>query len=142
MVEVETQGPFFPMILLNCFNPGAQPVDLNGFSLQYSSAAGSTWNSLILLSGNPTGQKIFACPTGRGIKRRALPSPDLTATINLSATSGKVALVNSINPLSGTCPVTALLLIFWAMERPVVPKGSLQARAAVRWRLFEKPGVV
>ena len=40
----------------------------------------------------------------------ALPTPDDTgSTINMSGTNGKVALVNSITALTGTCPTTNII---------------------------------
>src|SRR6185503_113192 len=39
-----------------------------------------------------------------------LPTPDATGTINLSATTAKVALVSSTTPLAGACPSSISIL--------------------------------
>ena len=44
-------GAIFSNDYIELFNPGAQDLDLNGLSLQYTSSTGSTWNSLIALTG-------------------------------------------------------------------------------------------
>src|SRR5688572_8761763 len=96
-------GAIFSNDFIELFNPGPQAIDLNGFSIQYSSAAGTTWNSILTLSGIIPPQKYFLVQLAGGANGAMLPAPDGTATINLSATSGKIALVQSILPLSGSC---------------------------------------
>ena len=105
-------GAVFTNDFIELFNPGSQAVDLNGFSLQYSSAAGSTWNSIIPLSGIIPSKKYFLIQLSGGTNGVALPTPELSSSINLSATSGKIILVHSISALTGSCPVSALIIDF------------------------------
>ena len=47
---------------------------------------------------------LIAEAAGANLLAPALPTPDVTGTIPISATAGQVALVNSTTPLSGACP--------------------------------------
>lgn len=77
------------------FNLGAEPVTLNGWSLQYTSAAGTTWrNNVTSLSGTIPPHGYFLVALRGGTNGEALPTPHLVGTsTNLAASSGKVALV-------------------------------------------------
>ena len=133
-------GAVFSNDFIEIFNPGTQAIDLSGYSLQYSSAAGSTWNSLILLSGIIPAKKYFLVQLAGGLNGGFLPSPDLTSAINLSATSGKVALVNSINPLSGTCPVTSLIVDFLGYGTASCSEGQPAGQGSSTVALIRKAG--
>lgn len=98
------------------FNRGNTPVSLNGWSTQYASSSGSNWlvTPLSNVTLNP-GQYYLIQYASNGSTGSALPTPDLIAPPvtsngstfipNLSATTGKVALVNSVTPLPGVpCP--------------------------------------
>src|SRR5689334_6137187 len=89
---------------IELFNRGTAPVNLSTWSVQYASAAGSSWQSTNLTGTLQPGQYYLvqeAQGTGGTV---SLPTPDATGTIAMSATAGKVALVNSITALTGTCP--------------------------------------
>lgn len=96
---------------IEIFNNSALSIDLNGLSLQYASAAGSTWQKTDL-SGllDPYQYYLVQEAAGAG-GSLALPTPDAVGSIALSATSGKVALVDGNTQLTGTCP-NALILDF------------------------------
>ncbi|MCS6910302.1 MAG: lamin tail domain-containing protein [Anaerolineales bacterium] len=87
-------------------NLSALPVNTTGWSVQYAPATGSTWQ-VTPLSGTvaPGGLLLIQLASG-GANGIPLPVPDLTGTVNLAATAGKVALVNNTTPLAGTCPLT------------------------------------
>ncbi|HEX2191115.1 MAG TPA: lamin tail domain-containing protein [Longimicrobiaceae bacterium] len=89
---------------IELFNPGTEPVSLAGWSVQYASAAGSTWQ-VTSLSGTiqPGGYYLVQESAGTG-GTVSLPTPDATGTITMSASSGKVALSATATALSGTCP--------------------------------------
>ena len=88
-------------------NRGASPVDLTGWSVQYASAAGTSWAVAPLVGVIPPGgYYLVGLATSAG--GTPLPTPDVTnTTVNLSGNSGKVALVGSTAPLSGSCPGSA-----------------------------------
>src|ERR1044072_136992 len=79
------------------FNRGSAVADLGGWSLQYASGSGSTWQ--------PTAPTRSVQPGGRylvqlasGAVGAALPTPDATGTSNLAVSGGKVALAHSPRP--------------------------------------------
>ncbi|WP_236654589.1 lamin tail domain-containing protein [Streptacidiphilus anmyonensis] len=84
-------------------NNGSAPVDLSTWSVQYLSAspgATTTWQ-VTPLSGSiaPGGSYLVQEAAGTG-GTADLPTPDATGAINLSGTSGTVALVTSQTALS------------------------------------------
>lgn len=104
------------------FNRGDQPVSLSGWSTQYASASGTNW--LVTPLGNVTlqpGQYYLVQYASGGSNGSGLPTPDLIAPAvtvgtntfipNLSGTTGKLALVNSITQLpADSCPVNASIV--------------------------------
>lgn len=92
-------------------NRSQNAQDLTGWSVQYASASGSTWQRT-LLTGTlaPGGYYLVQQAQGAG-GSQALPAPDAAGTIAMSATAGKVALVPSTTILSGPCPTGFLDLI-------------------------------
>ena len=85
---------------IELYNRSAAAVPLDGWSVQYASAAGSTWQ-VTPLTGSiaPGGHYLIAEAAGAG-GTEPLPTPDATGSIAMSATSGKVALVTSAAPLA------------------------------------------
>jgi hypothetical protein len=94
---------------IELYNRGSDPVDLTGWTVQYASATGGTWASTSL-SGAIQPHKYFLIQEAAGTGGTlALPTPDATGGISMSATAGKVALVNNAAALSGTCPSGLML---------------------------------
>ncbi|GAA3932017.1 lamin tail domain-containing protein [Luteimonas lutimaris] len=85
-------------------NNGVEAISVDGWSVQYASAAGSSWQ-VTELSGSiaPGGYYLVKEADGNG-GTVDLPTPDATGSIAMSGTAGKVALVSSTAALSGTCP--------------------------------------
>jgi endonuclease G, mitochondrial len=99
---------------IEIFNRSANSVDLTGWSVQYSSAGGSTWSNKTSLSGTlaPGQYYLIQEAAGAGGNGTDLPIvPDITGTINLSSADGKIALVRSDTSLSGSCPSADVNLI-------------------------------
>jgi hypothetical protein len=85
------------------------PIDLSGCSVQYSSAGGSSWQ-VAPLSGSIQPHRYYLVQLGSGGSVGAdLPAPDAIASMNMSATAGKAALVNSTTALSGACPSSGII---------------------------------
>jgi hypothetical protein len=97
---------------IEIFNRGTTSVSVTGWSVQYASATGSSW-SVTNLSGSIAPGAYYLVQEAKGTGgTTALPTPDATGTINMSATSGKVALVKSQTALtcSTSCvPSTSIL---------------------------------
>jgi predicted extracellular nuclease len=87
-------------------NFSATPVDLTGYSVQYASATGTSYQ-VTPLSGTITpGEDYLIQESAGAAGTTALPTPQATGTINLSATAGKVALVSNTTALSGAGATT------------------------------------
>ncbi|WDJ85505.1 lamin tail domain-containing protein [Xanthomonas campestris] len=85
-------------------NTGTTTVSLDGWSVQYASAAGSSWQTTPLAGAVPAGGYYLIKQADGSGGSVALPTPDATGTLAMSGTAGKVALRNSTAALSGTCP--------------------------------------
>lgn len=94
-------------------NRGTTPISVNGMSIQYASAAGTTWLNQTNLSGTiPAGGYYLIREASDGTTGTVLPTPDATGTINMSVSTGKLALVASQTPLSGACPLGGSVIDF------------------------------
>jgi len=97
---------------IELYNNSSSPVTLAGWSVQYASSTGSTWTATNLTGTIPAhGYYLIQEAAGAG-GTTSLPTPDATGNINMSATTGKVALTSSTTILSGTCPTGGSLVDF------------------------------
>jgi predicted extracellular nuclease len=104
-------GSIYKNDFIELYNPTGLAVDLNGWSVQYASATGSSWQ-VTSLSGSIAAGAYYLIQESAGAGVAAsLPTPDATGSITMSATAGKVALVSSITALTGTCPVGFIDLV-------------------------------
>src|SRR5580765_1193311 len=90
-------------------NRGATTISLAGYSVQYASTAGTTWQVTNLAGSIPAGGYYLvqeAAGAGTGAN---LPPADASGGIPMSANNGKVALVSSTTALSGSCPTGGVL---------------------------------
>ncbi len=93
-------------------NRGDSAVDVSGWSIQYASASGSTWQRANLAGSIPAGGfYLIQLAAGSG-GTTDLPAPDASGGIPMSSTAGKVALVSSQNTLSGACPLGGAMVDF------------------------------
>jgi len=88
-------------------NRGTAAVDLSGWSVQYAASAGTSWQRTLLSGTLPAGGYYLIQEAAGTGGTQALPAPDATGSIAMSATAGKVALVQSTALLSGSCPAAA-----------------------------------
>ncbi len=89
---------------IELYNRSASTQSLAGWSVQYTSASGTTTWTLTALSGSIGPGKYYLVGMGTGTTGSALPTPNATGTTGMSSTAGKVALVNSTTALSGANP--------------------------------------
>jgi predicted extracellular nuclease len=89
------------------FNRSSSPVDVTGWTVQYASAAGSSWQKTALSGTIAPGHYYLVQESQGAAGTTPLPTPQAVGTIPMSATSGKIALVSdSTTIVSGvTCPV-------------------------------------
>ena len=105
-------GATFTNDFVELFNPTDHTVDLTGWSLQYTSAAGDSWD----FTSQPIGGFIepgqyYLIALAGGATGAPLPAANINGDINMSATTGKVALVNSFDPLEGVCPLGNVTIV-------------------------------
>jgi hypothetical protein len=100
-------GATYTNDFIEIFNPTQSTVSLAGWSVQYASSTGSSWQTTALpsISLQPGEYALIQEAVGAA-GRTPLPTPDATGTIAMSATAGKVALVSSIFALTGSCPTS------------------------------------
>jgi hypothetical protein len=86
------------------FNRGSTAVDVGGWTIQYASASGATWQSTALSGSIAPGRHYLVQLASAAAVGAALPTPDATGTTNLAVSGGKVAVVRDAIPL--TCGAT------------------------------------
>ena len=102
-----TGSPTFKNDYIELFNRGNAPVSLAGMSVQYASSTGNFTQATPLPSVTLQPGQYFLVQEGTaaGALGGTLPTPDASGTISMSATTGKVALVNGTTALGTTgCP--------------------------------------
>lgn len=104
-------GATFTHDFVELFNRSGDPVDVTGWTVQYASAAGNSWNS-VALTGTiaPGGYFLVQQAAGAG-GTQPLPTPDATGSANMSATAGKVVLALPGAVLTAiACPTGPLIV--------------------------------
>jgi DNA/RNA endonuclease G (NUC1) len=97
---------------IELFNRGTAPVNISGWSVQYASATGATWQKTDL-TGTIEPGKYFLIQQAAGTGGTTnLPAPDVTGTIAMGGTSGKVALVTNNTLLTVSNPSGAAIKDF------------------------------
>lgn len=95
---------------IELFNRGSVSVSVSGWSVQYASSTGTSWQKTNLPAVSiPAGGYLLVQEAPGTGGTTNLPAPDVSATIAMSATAGKVALVNSSAALSGACPTPGVV---------------------------------
>jgi uncharacterized protein len=84
---------------IELYNRGTAPVDLSGWSVQYASAAGTSWQVTPLTGSIQPGEHHLV-GEGAGAGGTTFPTPHDSGGIAMSATSGKVALVTAATALA------------------------------------------
>ena len=98
-------GALYQNDYIELFNPTNSTISVNGWSVQYSAATGTTWLATALPNVSiAAGQYYLVQLFSSGAIGSVLPVPDTTDTTNMAAGAGKVALVNTATVLTGACP--------------------------------------
>lgn len=94
-------GAQYKQDFVELYNSSSAPVDLSGWSLQYASTSGTSWQRTNLTGSVPAkSYYLIGQAVGNG-GSLDLPTPNVTGTIPMSGSGGKVALVNSQTTLAG-----------------------------------------
>ena len=99
-------GALFRNDYIELYNSTSADMDLTGWSVQYASAAGTSWNPTPLTGTIGAGRYFLVRESG-GTNGAPLPPFDTSGGIAMAAGAGKVALVNNTNALSGDCPAAS-----------------------------------
>ena len=84
-------------------------VSVAGWSVQYASAAGTSWQVTSLSGTIPAGGYYLIQQAQGNGGTLPLPSPDVAGTIAMAAASGKVALTVGTGALTGACPIATAI---------------------------------
>lgn len=97
-------GATYTHDFVELFNRSTATIDISGWSVQYASATGTSWQVAAIPAATTVAAGkyyLIQLATG-GAVGTALPAPDLIGpSINMGGTGGKVALVNDAVVLSG-----------------------------------------
>jgi hypothetical protein len=88
-------GATYKNDFIEIFNKGSTAVTVTGWSVQYTSASGSSWSKTNLNGTIQPGHYYLVQEAQGSGGTTNLPTPDATGTIAMSLSSGKVALVNN-----------------------------------------------
>jgi hypothetical protein len=139
-------GATFTNDYVELFNRGTASVSLTGWTIQYASATGTTWQAAALSGSVPPGRSYLVELASAASVGSPLPTPDATGTTNLANAGGKVALVRDSTLLTcgaapGSCSTNAQVadLIGWgsatdhegAAAAPALANTSASTRAGL-----------
>jgi uncharacterized protein len=102
-------GATYTHDFIELFNRGTAAVNLTGWSVQYASATGTSWQRTNLSGTLEPGQYYLIQQAQGAGGTTPLPAPDASGAIPMAAGAGKVALVNMTTALSGACPTDAMM---------------------------------
>lgn len=97
-------GAVYNKDYVEIYNRSDAAVNLTGWSVQYASSTGTSWQSAAL-SGTLDPGKYYLVALAGGSVGTTLPTADANGTANISATKGKVALRNSTTLFTGSSPI-------------------------------------
>jgi hypothetical protein len=107
-------GASFTNDFVELFNRGTSTVDVTGWSVQYATAAGASWQATALSGSIQPGHYYLVQFASAAAVGAPLPAPDATGTTNFAVSGGKAALVRDATPLTcgaavGSCSGNALV---------------------------------
>jgi len=105
-------GATYKNDFIELFNADTVTVSLNGWSVQYASSTGSTWQATLLTGSIQPGHFLLIqeAPGTGGVLD--LPTPDVTGVLTMSSMAGKIALKSNSQLLTGACPTDASIVDF------------------------------
>jgi hypothetical protein len=93
-------GAPFQNDFVELFNRGSTAIDVSGWTIQYASAGGTTWQATALSGSVAPGRHYLVQLASAAAVGAPLPTPDATGTTNLAVSGGKVAVVRDASPLA------------------------------------------
>jgi len=95
-----SNGALWNKDFVELFNRGSAPVSLHGWSVQYQSATGSTWQAIALPNATLQPGQYFLVTAMAASSGADVGAGDASGGLSLSATSGKVALASVAKAMS------------------------------------------
>jgi hypothetical protein len=125
-------GASYQNDFVELLNRGSAAVDLGGYTVQYATAAGTSWQVTALAGSLAAGHYYLVQLASSAAVGTALPTPDATGTTNLAATGGKVALVHGTTGLAcgaaaGSCAGAADDLVGYGSATDYEGSGAAPA---------------
>lgn len=93
---------------IELYNRGTTAVSVTAWSVQYASSTGTSWQRTNLSGTLQPGQYFLVQEAAGAGGTVDLPAPNAIGSIAMSATTGKVALVDNQTTLTGTCPAAVV----------------------------------
>jgi hypothetical protein len=127
-------GAPFANDFVELYNRGSATIDVGGWTIQYASASGSTWQATALSGSIAPGRHYLVQLASAAAVGASLPSPDATGTTNLAVSGGKVAVVRDTAPLvcgasAGSCSAVGSVADLVGYGSAVDYEGSAPAGA-------------
>ena len=98
-------GATYTNDFVELFNRGATALDVTGWTIQYASAASTSWQTTALAGSIGPGRYYLVQLASTAVVGSPLPTADATGTTNLASAGGKIALVRDATAL--TCGASA-----------------------------------
>ena len=110
-------GATFRNDFIELFNNSNTAIDISNWSVQYAASSGTNWQiTNLCASGNTCtiapGHYFLIQQAQGSAGTTSLPTPDASGVVAMSATAGKIALVNSQTALTGSCPLGSSIVDF------------------------------
>jgi len=127
-------GASFTNDFVELFNAGSSAVSLNGWTVQYASAASASWQATALAGSIAPGRHYLVQLSSAAAIGAPLPTPDATGTSNLAVSGGKVAVVAGATELgcggsAGSCSGVSGIEDFVGYGHAADHEGSAAAAA-------------
>ena len=129
-------GATFTNDFVELFNRGTTTVAVTGWTIQYASASGTTWQSTALTGSVPAGGSYLVQLASAAAIGSPLPAADATGTTNLANAGGKLALVRdgtllTCGATAGSCSANAQVadLVGWGSATDYEGQGAAAALA-------------
>lgn len=136
-------GSLYKNDFIELYNSGSTAVSLAGWSVQYASSNGSTWN-VTALNGTIAAGGYYLIQQAAGTGgTQSLPTPDAIGTIGMSGTAGKVVLANITTAQTGACPsnVNIINYVAYGSNTTCTPSGFTPAPSNTNSVQRTSPGV-
>lgn len=110
---------------IEIFNNGSAAADIGGWSVQYASAGGATWQLTPIPPGTVLQPgRYLLVRQAEGAGGTVDVAGDVNGAIAMSGSNGKVALVSNASALSGTAPTGAAVVDIMSFGSATPTEGS------------------